>query len=318
MRRAPGGGRDEAVEIVSGELRASFLPSLALLGCSLRHRGEELLAFPQPLAAYRELGRVTGLPLLFPWANRLAGLGYRCAGADVSLLDHLDLIQLDAGLPIHGVRPGLLPFRLGGRSADALQAEQRSADAPGLAAVFPYPYRLSVRASIAGRALVLETQLEAAGELPVPVSFGYHPYLRLPGAPRDQWLLELPLSRERLELDERQIPTGERRPEDAPPAPLRGRALDDGFALPGPVPQLSVSAAGRRLSVRLESGYGYGQVFAPPDQEVVALEPMTAPANALRSGDGLRYAEPGRPFRARFAIAVEDQPAPSPGAARRS
>ena len=38
------------------------------------------------------------------------------------------------------------------------------------------------------------------------------------------------------------------------------------------------------------------QVFAPPDIDVVCFEPMTAPANALRTGEGLPFAYPGAPY----------------------
>ena len=36
--------------------------------------------------------------------------------------------------------------------------------------------------------------------MPVPVAFGYHPYLVLPGVPRAEWEVELPVDA-RLLLD---------------------------------------------------------------------------------------------------------------------
>jgi len=78
-----------AVQLAAGELEASFLPRLGLLGASLRHRGEELLALPGGIAGYRG-GHVTGLPLLAPWANRLPAWRYRAAGAEVNTDINLD------------------------------------------------------------------------------------------------------------------------------------------------------------------------------------------------------------------------------------
>ena len=52
---------EAAVTLAAGELEATFLPGLGLLGTSLRHRGEELLALPGGVAGYRG-GNVTGLP----------------------------------------------------------------------------------------------------------------------------------------------------------------------------------------------------------------------------------------------------------------
>ena len=61
----------EAVELRSPELTAAFVPDLNMIGCSLEHRGEELLGQRGGLAAYAERGSSMGIPLLHPWANRL-------------------------------------------------------------------------------------------------------------------------------------------------------------------------------------------------------------------------------------------------------
>ena len=70
--------------VSSGPLVATFLPELGLLGASLRHRGDELLALPGGLDGYRG-GDVTGLPLLAPWANRLGARRYAVEGVTVDL-----------------------------------------------------------------------------------------------------------------------------------------------------------------------------------------------------------------------------------------
>jgi len=59
------------------------------------------------------------------------------------------------------------------------------------------------------------------------------------------------------------------------------------------------------VSVALLEGYGYAQVFAPADQAYIALEPMTAPTNALASGRGLRLVPPGASFRTAFRVGIE-------------
>ena len=52
--------------------------------------------------------------------------------------------------------------------------------------------------------------------------------------------------------------------------------------------------------MRFVEGYTHLQLFTPPGRPVVAIEPMTAPTDALRSGDGLRLAT--APFRAAFEL----------------
>jgi aldose 1-epimerase len=69
----------------------------------------------------------------------------------------------------------------------------------------------------------------------------------------------------------------------------------------------SLSGACRRITVELLAGYPYAQVFAPKGSDCVALEPMTAPTNALVSGRGLHLVSPGQEFQATFRIRVESE-----------
>jgi galactose mutarotase-like enzyme len=65
---------------------------------------------------------------------------------------------------------------------------------------------------------------------------------------------------------------------------------------------------GRRLELRLGEGYRYAQIYAPADTDAVAFEPMTAPTNALLSGEDLPLLAPGESFTASFSITVAAAP----------
>ncbi|HEY4725785.1 MAG TPA: aldose 1-epimerase [Actinomycetota bacterium] len=299
---------EPAVTLAAGQLEASLLPGLGLLGTSLRHRGEELLALPGGVEGYRD-GHVTGLPLLAPWANRLPGWRYRAAGVEVDL-DGLDLHTDPGGLPIHGTLTAHRGWRLERLAADAdgamLEADLDYGDWPQLLAAFPFPHRLTVTFALQGASLAVTTTLAATGDRPVPVAFGWHPYLRLPGAPRAAWRLLLPF-RTHLELDDHGLPTGKAADEPAEAAPVGERTFDDLYTLDADPAQrrLGLEAAGRRLVVGYGDGYDHAQVFAPPGAEFVCLEPMTAPTAALATGASPLVA-PGDSFSARFTIGVEE------------
>src|SRR3954447_23840107 len=103
--------RDERVDGLDGiallsharDLRVAFAPEAGMVGYSLTHRGEELLGLRGGLTAYRDSGSSFGIPLLHPWANRLAGRSYAVGGRSVEL-DGTAPVHLDAnGLPIHGL-----------------------------------------------------------------------------------------------------------------------------------------------------------------------------------------------------------------------
>jgi galactose mutarotase-like enzyme len=266
--------------------------------------GDELLDRRRGVRAYAEQGKTMGVPLLYPWANRLAGFGYEAAGRRVTLSeDDSRIPRDDNGLPIHGVLPGLLRWDVeDSAGADAIAARLRW-DAGELLELYPFPHEVRCDATVGRRELTITTTVTASGDGPVPVSFGYHPYTRVPGAARDDWLVELSATN-RLLLDDRSIPTGERVPADRDPFRLRGVSLDDGYdAAPAPA-RFDAAGAGNELTVEFLAGYSYAQAFAPPGQEFICFEPMTAPTNALNSGDGLTVVAPGESYRATFRIGL--------------
>jgi aldose 1-epimerase len=299
---------EPAVTLTAGELEATFLPGLGLLGTALRHRGEDLLALPGGVAGYRDR-HVTGLPILAPWANRLPSWRYRAAGADVDL-EGLDLTTDPGGLPIHGTltaRPGWRLERLAAEANRALlEASFDHRARPELLTAFPFPHTLTVAAVVREASLEMTTTLAATGDRPVPVAFGWHPYLRLPGAPRAAWRLLLP-DRTHLELDGRGLPTGKASGEPAEADPVGDRTYDDLYTLEQDpaARRLGLEAAGRRLLVDYGDGYDHAQLFAPPGAEFVCLEPMTVPTAALAAGT-TPLVQPGDTFTARFTIRVED------------
>jgi len=290
--------------LVAGELEAVFLPSHGMLGASLRHRNVEILRRIEDLQSAAAKGSTAGIPLLHPWANRLADFHYRAAGKDVDLDRSSPLLHLDEhGVPMHGVPWSLLAWKVIEARQDALAArlEWTTSD---LLAIFPFRHRLEITATLRPDGLLLETALVASPDGPVPISFGFHPYVGLPELPRAQWRLELPAMR-RLLLDRRGIPTGEEEAFDGFNGQLGETHFDDCFALLDESTSLSLAGAGRRITVELLEGYRHAQIFAPKGKDFVALEPMTAPTNALTSGRGLHLVEPGGQFRSAFRIRVD-------------
>ncbi|MGA8217163.1 MAG: aldose 1-epimerase, partial [Solirubrobacterales bacterium] len=212
------------------------------------------------------------------------------------------------GLPIHGLLTGAPGWRVDRRQSTeeggSLGARFDFASQAGLLAAFPFPHELSTEISLEEATLTVATTVYASGGVDVPTSFGYHPFFKLPGAERSTWELDIPVS-ERLLLDERMIPTGGREPAEVEPGPLGSRTFDDAFLAPAGSAPLSVSGGGRRVAVTLGEGYRYTQVYAPEDDDVVALEPMTAPTNALVEGPPEPIVVPsGESFGAEFSITV--------------
>jgi galactose mutarotase-like enzyme len=285
-----------------GELEADFAPEAGLVGCSLRHRGEELLGQRKGLEEYARSGSTFGIPFLHPWANRLGGFAYAVGGHEVELDRGSELLRLEEhGLPSHGLRPAGLQWEVEERE-DGLRAT--AAFNGARLEAFPYPHTLAVDVALADDGLTLETTLTPTSASPVPIAFGYHPYLTVPGAPRAEWEVDMPVD-QRLLVDENMIPTGEGEMPAFRSGVLGERSLDDGYELPQHPRPFTVSAGGRTLGVEFLEGYTHAQAYAPAGQDLICFEPMTAPANALISHEGLRLAPPGEPFHAAFRITVD-------------
>src|SRR5262249_19059529 len=232
--------------LIANDLEAVFLPGHGMLGASLRHRGVEMLRRIEDLDGAAAKGSTAGIPLLHPWANRLAETRYHAAGREVNLDPSSPLLHLDAhGLPMHGVPWSQLVWEVTASAPDRLAA-QLEWNRSDLLAVFPFRHRLELTVMLRPDGLTLETTLAAGADGGVPISFGCHPYFGIGNLPRAQWRLALPAMR-RLRLDERGIPTGEEEPCDRFDADLGDRSFDDGFALPDAGASFSLAGGGRKI-----------------------------------------------------------------------
>jgi galactose mutarotase-like enzyme len=290
------------LSVPSAGLSATFVPAAGMVCCSLVHDGDELLAQNRGLQAYAAAGKTMGIPLLHPWANRLGAWSYRALERTVDLRPlEPSLPEDEHALPIHGVLPGRwrVVSATAAASAARLTAELDAGRGSPAYEAFPFAHRMRIDAEVGAGTLRVRTTL-VPDDGPVPVAFGFHPYLA-PGGERERWWIRLPVRR-RIALDGRAIPTGASEPVEPYEGLLDGRHYDDGFDRLAEAPVFAVEGGGRRIEVAYEAGYPVAQVFAPPGRAFICFEPMTAPANALVAG-GFATATPAAPYAATFAVA---------------
>jgi aldose 1-epimerase len=289
-------------------LEASFAPTANLVLFSLRHGGREMLALNDGLRAYAENGTMMGVPLLYPWANRLSARAYSAGGTRVVLDGDGDepLFNVDHnGLPIHGARPALMRWevvRIAGDGASAsLDATLEWEPGSAAFALSPFRHRVRYHARLTARAVQIALVVEPASAQPVPVAFGFHPYLRIRGGSRSRARMALPVRR-MLEHDDRMIPTGASQPFDAGPRGLGETEWDDGFEDLTSPPRFVVGGDDGEVSLTFLGGYPFAQIFAPRGSDFVCFEPMTARTDAL-VGETSAYAG-AQGYEAAFEIAI--------------
>ena len=288
----------------SSDLTATFVPSAGMVCTSLSDGGVELLGQRKGLQAYLTTGKTMGIPILYPWANRLSANGYGVDGGAVTLTPGVGGVRSDEhGLVIHGVLAAYPGWLVTEQEENRFIADLDFGGQPRLLCSFPFPHVVTLDIKLANRALTIETTITPTTSASVPLCFGFHPYLTIPGVPRSEWKLETPPMR-KLPVDHWGIPTGDDVEVPAKSLVLSDSIFDDGY---DEVPQgavFALSGGDRRIEVVLENGYPAVQIFAPRNDDVVCVEPMAAPTNALRRG-GYNVAVPGRPATATFTIKVK-------------
>ena len=261
------------VVLRAGEYEVQMRPDRAMLCASLRHRGEEFVAWARSMTQFRA-GQATAIPLVHPWVNRLGRWGY----GDVDLRG-LTLPTDANGLPIHGNLYAAAFTVAEHDDAHVVASLDYGASADRLRA-FPFPHIVTVEAVLDPElGLSLTTTVTPTSERAVPISFGWHPYLRLPSGGRNSWELHWPAS-EHMELDDHQIPTGKRVEQAAERAPIGRRTFDDHYAL-GKDRTFAVSTSACALTLTFGPTYPFAMLYVPPRRQLLAIEPMTAEIDAL-------------------------------------
>lgn len=247
--------------------------------------------------------------MLAPWPNRVRGARWTLDGET----QKLDVTDVARGSAIHGLLRNT-PYRLLERSGRALTLG---------ATIFPqhgWPFLVDswVRYELEADGLTVTHGARNSGEHRAPWAVGAHPYFRVGEHPVDE--LRLTVDGESfLELDDRLDPIGARRV-DASAVDVRRGALIGEVELNVAYGSLGNRGGradlawldapdGARTSVWADPAFGWLQVYTPRDfpaaegvATAVALEPMTAPPDALNSGEGLVWLETGQSVESSWGV----------------
>lgn len=246
--------------------------------------------------------------LLVPWPNRVRDGRWSFGGRD----HQLALSEPDRANAMHGlVRWG--SWWPGARGPASVTLHHR------LPAQRGYPWMLDLAVTYALGTDGLTTTLAATNRsaAPAPYAAGAHPYFRVGDGLVDRLSLRLP-ARTRALLDDRMIPVG-REPVAGTAYDLTaGRvigdlALDDAFTdlvrdgHGRATAELRDPSTGAGVALWVDEHHRWLQVFTADDhgeraRHHVAVEPMTAPGDALRTGDDLVVIDPGATFTVQWGV----------------
>jgi aldose 1-epimerase len=207
--------------------------------------------------------------VLAPWPNRIEGGAYSFDGVDYRLA----LTSPEESNAIHGL-VRWASWRAVERDEARVVMEHVLHPQPG----YPFALRLRVGYALAANGLTVRTTAENVGERACPFGVGHHPYVKAPTGRVDD-----------LSLD------GE---------PIGSKQLDDPKRMDAPwrikVDDVVIWADEAWKHVQLFTGDPLPDVA----RRSLAVEPMTCPPNAFRTGEDLIRLEPGETFDGTWGISV--------------
>jgi aldose 1-epimerase len=246
--------------------------------------------------------------VLIPWPNRLEDGSYEFDGQR----HQLELTEPESQNAIHGL-VRWEPWTVGEREPHRVMMEHVLSPQPG----YPFTLELSIEYALATSGLTVRTTATNVGESACPFGAGAHPYLTVGTETVDPVIVHVPAGTV-VHSDERGLPRE--------PTSVEGTEYD--FRRPGPIGSTRLDHAftdlvreedglarvalgglrpGSGLELWVDESYGYLQLFTGdplPDvnRRSLAVEPMTCPANAFRTGAGLIRLEPGTSFTSAWGV----------------
>ncbi len=302
----------------AAQTTVSILTSVGNVAFDFTVRGAQVLRFPfASVEEFKRAPRLSGIPFLAPWANRLDELGFYANGKHYTF--NAELGNVRGPRPIHGLVTAAKGWRVVEAKSDGKAAWLTSRleffREPAWMAQFPFAHTIDMTYRLSGGALEVATRIENLSSEPMPISIGYHPYFQLTDAQRDDWTIAIGARNEWL-LSPDKIPTGEVRPitamfPDPQKIALRDFDLDhvfgdlvrdgSGRAL------MSLKGRSQQLDVAFGPNFRAAVVYAPKGQNFICFEPMAAITNAMNLAHRGLYPElqtlpPGGSWRESFWV----------------
>jgi len=298
---------DHGVEVVrladaARGVEVAIAPAVGNRAYEMKVHGKNILYFPQDVGAYQSSGArgLNGVPFLAPWANRMAGGGFWANDKRYVFNSDLGSVRVGQnGIAIHGMLTNSTLWQVTEVAADGQSAHVTSRlefwKHPELMANWPFAHEYEMTYRLSEGVLEVAATITNLGAEPMPVAIGFHPYFNLPDVPRADAAAHI-AARQHVEVDRQLVATGELKPAAlGESVSLKDHTFDDGFT------DLVRDAQGRAVfwveggGKRIEEIYGpkyrVAVVYAPPNQNYICFEPMSAITNGVNLAHEGKYAD---------------------------
>lgn len=284
-------------------VEVGIIPSAGNVAYEMKVHGQNILYFPaDDLAEFQQRPALAGIPFLAPWANRLDQPAFWANGRKYAF--DATLGNVHGATPIHGLLTGSSYWHVTEVKADAHSARVVSKlefwKYPELIRQWPFAHEYEMTYTLANGELQVAVTVTNLSSEPMPLAIGFHPFFRIPGAGRNDWVGRIP-ARRRVITDTRLIPTGQFKPMDLDdPFLLENRTLDDGFIDlvrdPDGRARFSIASSGKTVEVLFGPKWQAAVVWEPNDskgqpQPFICFEPMAGITDAINLNHEGKYAD---------------------------
>jgi galactose mutarotase-like enzyme len=268
--------RGDTLELSDDQTRSSvsIVPARGAIATRFRVGDRELLYLDEATLKDPKKNVRGGIPVLFPSPGKLEGDRFERDGTHGTMKQH----GFARDLPWEVAET---------RDRDAAQATLVLVANDATRAAFPWDFRLSITFSLAAARLRLDVRVENGSTRAMPFAFGIHPYFHVTDKARARVATKATRAFDNVKKEIVSLREGDQ-PFDLTAPELDLHLLDHGST----ASELSLGD-GSRIAIRGSPELTRWVVWTVEGKDYVCVEPWTAPANALNTGESLLRVEPG-------------------------
>ncbi len=220
--------------------------------------------------------------ILFPFANRIKGGTYNFKGEKYQL----DCNEPNADNAIHGlVFNKTFSLDIIEEKADAAKVRLSYTEKHPPEG-FPFKYDIEVTYTLNESELILKVKVRNIGESPFPYNLGWHPYFCVDNF--DTSFLAFN-SHKQVIFNDDMIALGIAEAVIPNPYSLKDKTLDDCFVLLDKTVEFYNK---QKITIKGKPKSDYLQIYAPPGEKRLAIEPMTGISDSFNHKRGIHILKP--------------------------
>ena len=299
----------EIIELSNQFINAKIVVQQGFNLFSLVYKNIETIYFDKTLIENFQDRKLAGIPFMHPWANRLDR--DKIFNRSFTMNDILNAVLYRDGnnLALHGLILKSDKWQIIDMSATDLKASctaKLAFNETHLLDLFPFKHNIFITLELESEKLFYKVEIENLSSNEMPICFGFHPYFNIKHSENN--ILIVPDAEVAL-VDEKLIPTNKYDEKEAlfsfkeNQIPIKNQNIDHAFLHQNQNENYQLKTDNYLVTFNLDENYTVVQIYHPNNEQkpYICIEPMTALANALNTGNYNTIA-PNSKFNAVFSI----------------